>query len=593
MLMMGYLCMRLIDLGKDSRAASKIQKLWRHVLHLKHLAAVADSTQVQKSWRRKHIALLRQKYRRGRPHHWLTVTGGNFGTDSDQEDVSFEHFETLASSVEAAQLQVERDVTDALGQLALVPGLQVTAHQMTAGANARFHQDDFLSLLRDSSDNESEQLEHLPDRPHRRSRRTIDADTHEMGVGLHMEEDGPLEEQFDVDGIDMEEDMDLVFQEEDGLLEDEFEVDDDDDLLEDEFEVDDDTLDQAVERGDLANPAIESGFDMHADSEHDHMEREGGSSSSCGLSDAAAAARRRLGRPRTISNTAPPGESALASERDIADSSQQSALHAARVLVAITSLEQEEEGMTKEQLARLDENFLKGWDIYNEEVSNIHDADWFKAALYHGRRVGIYRPMDSIEPALQRAYRRIALESPLLAARFAVSMHYGHWPTRLEKPSNAVVQDPRESIVAVMAAYPSAQETPPGVVIKHSNGEVVVDEHGAPVKGTGFIGGVCETFIRELYLADGAPRGVKWAWLLLEICDMMAVNHWRLHKGAQSCAAVACWERMSCAAAVACWERMSCAAVACWEVCLVPGGRHHLTVLTARVAFCCLLCECR
>ena len=173
-------------------------------------------------------------------------------------------------------------------------------------------------------------------------------------------------------------------------------------------------------------------------------------------------------------------------------------------------------------------------------------------------------------PALQRAYRRIALESPLLAARFAVSMHYGHWPTRLEKPSNAVVQNPRESIVAVMAAYPSAQETPPGVVIKHSNGEVVVDEHGAPVKGTGFIGGVCETFIRELYLADGAPRGVEWAWLLLEICDMMAVNHWRLHKGAQSCAAVACW-----------------------EVCLVPGGRHHLTVLTARVAFCCLLCECR
>ena len=93
--------------------------------------------------------------------------------------------------------------------------------------------------------------------------------------------------------------------------------------------------------------------------------------------------------------------------------------------------------MTMEQLALMDGKFLKGWDIYNEEVSKIHDADWFKAALYHGRRVGIYRPMDSIEPALQRAHQRIALESPLLAARFAVSIHYGHWPTRLESFEDA------------------------------------------------------------------------------------------------------------------------------------------------------------
>ena len=52
MLMVGYLCMRLIDLGKDTRAAMTLQRTWRHVLHLKRLAALADCTAlIQRVWR--------------------------------------------------------------------------------------------------------------------------------------------------------------------------------------------------------------------------------------------------------------------------------------------------------------------------------------------------------------------------------------------------------------------------------------------------------------------------------------------------------------------------------------------------------------
>ena len=52
MLMVGYLCIRLIELGKDMRAALTIQKAWRHVLHLKYLAAVAGSIAViERVWK--------------------------------------------------------------------------------------------------------------------------------------------------------------------------------------------------------------------------------------------------------------------------------------------------------------------------------------------------------------------------------------------------------------------------------------------------------------------------------------------------------------------------------------------------------------
>ena len=280
--------------------------------------------------------------------------------------------------------------------------------------------------------------------------------------------------------------------------------------------------DELVERGAVQGP--EDGFPMYdnamfgtgavaAPTVDAAQGSEGGYQRACN------AARRSLRRPRRIDNKAPLDSAALASKDQIAATSEASAQHGALVV----------EAMADALHLETPEQTVAGLDLYNREVAAVHNASWFHETLYFGRSPGVWRHLKDCADALQKAHARILSESRVLAARFALSIQYDHWPTYLQTPSSGALSDPDVSLVAVVTSYPSGQETPPGVQILDPRGEQLVDESGKPVTGTGFMQGVCCKFVSTLYQESGARA--TFFYMLFEFLDMQAVYHYRLHAG--------------------------------------------------------------